>query len=107
MLRSKATCIRTQARFVELVSTHTADHAEQSLNGNSLAQGLLRELLAELDRHDPRRTQVMEAYGEQLADRNLAEDSAVAFLAAGVLERSLQQYKAAGQWQMALCLAGW
>ena len=48
----------------------------------------------------------MEAYGEQLANKNLAEDSAVAFLAAGALERSLQQYKAAGRWQMALCLAG-
>ena len=69
-------------------------------------QGLLRELLSELDGQDPRRTQVMEAYGEQLADRNLAEDSAVAFLAAGVLQKSLQQYKAAGRWQMALCLAG-
>lgn len=69
-------------------------------------QGLLRELLNELDRQDPRRTQVLEAYGEQLAERNLAEDSAVAFLAAGALKRSLHQYKLAGQWQMAFCLAG-
>lgn len=69
-------------------------------------QGLLRELLIELDRQDPRRTQVLEAYGEQLAERNLAEDSAVAYLAAGALERSLLQYKLAGQWQMAFCLAG-
>ena len=76
------------------------------LSGKLPVQGLLRELLSELNRQDPRRTQVMEAYGEQLADRNLAEDSAVAFLAAGVLEKSLQQYKAAGRWQMALCLAG-
>jgi hypothetical protein len=36
----------------------------------------------------------------------MAEDAAVAFLAAGALERALQQYKLAGQWQMALCLAG-
>ncbi len=69
-------------------------------------QGLLRELLSELDRQDPRRVQVLEAYGEQLAERNLAEDSAVAYLAAGALERSLLQYKLAGQWQMAFCLAG-
>jgi len=69
-------------------------------------QGLLRELLNELDRQDPRRTQVLEAYGEQLAERDLAEDSAVAFLAAGALKRSLHQYKLAGQWQMAFCLAG-
>ena len=69
-------------------------------------QGLLRELLHELDRQDVRRTQVLEAYGEQLAERNLAEDSAVAYLAAGRLERALQQYKVAGQWQMAICLSG-
>lgn len=69
-------------------------------------QGLLRELLNELGAQDPRRPQVLEAYGEQLADRNLAEDAAVAFLAAGALERALQQYKLAGQWQMAFCLAG-
>ena len=70
------------------------------------AQGLLRELLNELGAQDPRRPQVLEAYGEQLADRNLAEDAAVAFLAAGALERALQQYKLAGQWQMAFYLAG-
>ncbi|CAK0773220.1 hypothetical protein CVIRNUC_004042 [Coccomyxa viridis] len=80
-------------------------HFEQAL-ALATDKGLLRELLSELDGQDPRRTQVMEAYGEQLADRNLAEDSAVAFLAAGVLQKSLQQYKAAGRWQMALCLAG-
>ena len=49
---------------------------------------------------------MLEAYGKQLADRNLAEDAAVAFVAAGALERALQQYKLAGQWQMAFCLAG-
>ena len=69
-------------------------------------QGLLRELLSELDRQDVRRVQVLEAYGEQLAEKNLAEDSALAYLAAGGLERALLQYKVAGQWQMALCLAG-
>ncbi|CAL5218701.1 g412 [Coccomyxa viridis] len=81
------------------------DHFEQAL---ALAsdKGLLRELLSELDRQDSRRVQVLEAYGEQLAERNLAEDSAVAYLAAGAHERSLLQYKLAGQWQMAFCLAG-
>lgn len=70
------------------------------------AQGLLRELLNELEGQDPRRVQVLRAYGEQLAERDRAEDSAVAFLAAGDLDRSLQQYRLAGQWHMALCLAG-
>ena len=100
------TCSGLQAEFFRQVSPHTAGCAQSSLSGKLPVQGLLRELLSELDGQDPRRTQVMEAYGEQLADRNLAEDSAVAFLAAGVLQKSLQQYKAAGRWQMALCLAG-
>ena len=45
-------------------------------------------------------------YGEVLSQRNLQEDSAVAFTAAGDLPRALESYKAAGHWQMALTLAG-
>ena len=69
-------------------------------------QGLLRELLDALPGGDARRARVLEAYGESLAARNLTEDAAVAFLAAGRLEEALTQYKVAGQWRMAFVLAG-
>ena len=70
-------------------------------------QGLLRELLGALpERGDPRRARVLGAYGAALAGRNLAEDAAVAYLAAGQGEAALGQYRAAGQWRMALALAG-
>ncbi len=69
-------------------------------------QGLLRELLGALPAGDARRAQVLEAYGEALAARNLTEDAALAFLAAGCLEQALARYKVAGQWCMAFVLAG-
>ncbi|BDA44195.1 Elongator complex protein 1 [Coccomyxa sp. Obi] len=69
-------------------------------------KGLLRELLDALPGGDARRARVLEAYGEALAARNLTEDAAVAFLAAGRLEEALTQYKVAGQWRMAFVLAG-
>ena len=88
--------------FFRQVSPHTAGCAQSSLS-RRLVQGFLRELLSELDGQDPRRTQVMEAYGEQLADRNLAEDSAVAFLAAGVLRSPCSSTKQLGdgRWRFA------
>ncbi|EIE25950.1 IKI3-domain-containing protein [Coccomyxa subellipsoidea C-169] len=64
-------------------------------------KGLLRELLGALPAGDARRAQVLEAYGEALAARNLTEDAALAFLAAGCLEQALARYKVAGQWCMA------
>ena len=45
-------------------------------------------------------------YGEVLSQRNMQEDSALAFTAAHDLPRALQAYKVAGHWQMALTLAG-
>jgi elongator complex protein 1 len=70
------------------------------------AQGLLRELLDRLPADDVRRRDVLEAYGTVLAARNLTEDAAVAFVAAGKLDLALAQYKLAGQWAMAFVLAG-
>ena len=49
---------------------------------------------------------MLEAYGEVLSQRNMQEDSALAFMAAQALPRALEAYKAAGHWQMALTLAG-
>lgn len=70
-------------------------------------QGLLRELLEALPAKDAvRRARVLDAHGEALAARNLTEDAAVAFLAAGRLDQALAQYKIAGQWRMAFVLAG-
>lgn len=69
-------------------------------------QGLLRELLEKLPVSDKRRAQVLHAYGDALAARNMTEDAAVAYLAAGQLEQCLLQYKLAGQWTMAFVLAG-
>ena len=70
------------------------------------AQGLLRELLQLVGDNQDNRKEVLVVYGEVLSQRNLQEDSAVAFTAAGDLPRALESYKAAGHWQMALTLAG-
>ena len=69
-------------------------------------QGLLRDLLGSLAEGDARRARVLAAYGEQLAGRSLREDAGLAFLAAGDCTAALQQYAQAGQWRMALTLAG-
>lgn len=71
-----------------------------------LLQGLLRELLEKLPGSDNRRMQVLAAYGDALAARNMTEDAAVAYLAAGQLDQALLQYRLAGQWTMAFVLAG-
>lgn len=70
------------------------------------AQGLLRELLQLVGDNQEARKAVLGVYGETLSQRNLQEDSAVAFTAAQDLPRAVQAYKAAGHWQMALTLAG-
>ncbi|KAK9915662.1 hypothetical protein WJX75_002381 [Coccomyxa subellipsoidea] len=69
-------------------------------------KSLLRELLGALPAGNERRAQVLEAYGDALAARNLTEDAALAYLAAGRLEQALAQNKVAGQWRMAFVLAG-
>lgn len=69
-------------------------------------QGLLRELLHLIGERAEARKAVLGVYGEVLAQRNLQEDSALAFTAAQDLPRALEAYKAAGHWQMALALAG-
>ena len=52
------------------------------------------------------RLRAMEAYAESLEGRNLPEDAALAFLAAGQADRAVAAYLAAGEWRMALALAG-
>ena len=92
------------------VNTQSGSHSQSwfsSKPARSAVQGLLRELLGALpERGDPRRARVLGAAGAALAVRSLAEDAALAFLAAGQPERALGQYRAAGQWRMALALAG-
>lgn len=69
-------------------------------------QGLLRELLQLVGERGEARKAVLGVYGEVLSQRNLQEDSALAFTAAQDLPRALEAYKVAGHWQMALTLAG-
>ena len=69
-------------------------------------QGLLRELLQLVGDRAAARRAVLGVYGEVLSQRNMQEDSALAFTAAQDLPRALQAYKVAGHWQMALTLAG-
>ncbi|KAL3149903.1 hypothetical protein ABBQ38_013268 [Trebouxia sp. C0009 RCD-2024] len=70
------------------------------------AKGLLRELLHLVGERAEARKAVLEVYGEVLSQRNLQEDAALAFTAAQDLPRALEAYRAAGNWQMALALAG-
>lgn len=67
---------------------------------------MLRELLHLVGERAEARKAVLGVYGEVLSQRNLQEDSALAFTAAQDLPRALEAYKAAGHWQMALALAG-
>ncbi|KAA6419594.1 MAG: elongator complex 1-like [Trebouxia sp. A1-2] len=69
-------------------------------------QGLLRELLQLVGDRAEARKAVLGVYGEVLSQRNMQEDSALAFTAAQDLPRALEAYKVAGHWQMALTLAG-
>ena len=69
-------------------------------------QGLLRELLHLVGDNKQSRKAVLGVYGEVLGQRNLQEDSALAFMAAQDLPRALEAYKAAGHFQMVLTLAG-
>ena len=69
-------------------------------------QGLLRELLQAVGSQQPQRRAVLRALGSSLAGSGRHEDAAVAHLAAGDVEAAALQYQAAGEWQMALALAG-
>lgn len=69
-------------------------------------QGLLRELLHLVGDNKQARKAVLGVYGEVLGQRNLQEDSALAFMAAQDLPRALEAYKAAGHYQMVMILAG-
>ncbi len=52
-------------------------------------QGLLRELLGLLGPDHPLRRDTLIAYAEDLAERNMSEDAAVAYLAAGDRAKAL------------------
>ena len=69
-------------------------------------QGLLLELLSLVPNSPAKRKPVLSALGNDLRERGLHEDAAVAFMAAGDDTQALLQYQAAGQWQMALAMAG-
>ena len=68
-------------------------------------QGKLRELLSMVS-DAAKRKQVLDQYGEWLAQRNMHEDAAVAFLAASNLPAALAEYQQGNHWQMALAVAG-
>ncbi len=88
-------------------STPAADSGRTALwTGDIGVQGLLRELLQLVGDRAEARKAVLGVYGEVLSQRNMQEDSALAFTAAQDLPRALQAYKVAGHWQMALTLAG-
>jgi hypothetical protein len=70
------------------------------------AQGLLRELIALLPEGSARRAEAAAALGAALAAASRPEDAAVALLAAGAPADALEQYCLAGEWRMALALAG-
>ena len=69
-------------------------------------QGLLGQFLHLVGDNKQSRKAVLGVYGEVLGQRNLQEDSALAFMAAQDLPRALEAYKAAGHFQMVLNLAG-
>ena len=71
-----------------------------------LLQGLLRELLHLTGSNKEQRQQVLLAYGESLQQRNMFEDAAAAFLAAGALPEALRAYQLGEQWRMVFAVAG-
>jgi len=77
-----------------------------TLAGRARAQGQLRELIALLPEDSPRRAAAAAALGAALAAASRPEDAAVALLAAGAHAAALEQYCLAGEWRMALALAG-
>ena len=87
-------------------STPTDSDRNAMLTQDMSVQGLLRELLQLVGDRAEARKAVLGVYGEVLSQRNMQEDSALAFTAAQDLPRALQAYKVAGHWQMALTLAG-
>ena len=68
-------------------------------------QNLLRLLLQLTEGKPALRAQVHNAAGEELDTRGKHEDAALAFIAAGELEKALRAYRLAGQWRQALGLA--
>ncbi len=69
-------------------------------------QGLLRELMKQVEKNEGQWKAAAEAYAATLSKRNMHEDAAVAFLAAKLPEQALASYRSAGQWHMAFALAG-
>ena len=57
------------------------------------------------DREELRR-EALAAYAEELERKNMDEDAGLAYVAAGLPERAIEAYMVAGQWRMALALAG-
>ena len=69
-------------------------------------QGLLLDMLGLLPQESGKRNPVLRAIAEDLKGRGMHEDAAVAYTTAGDHADALLQYQAAGQWQLALALAG-
>ncbi|KAK9785260.1 hypothetical protein WJX73_010410 [Symbiochloris irregularis] len=69
-------------------------------------RGLLLDLLGMVPGQAEKRHPMLRALAESLRERGMHEDAAVAYAAAGEHGAALLQYQAAGQWQMALALAG-
>ena len=69
-------------------------------------QGLLRELLRAVGPDNARRRATLGALGASLAAQGRHEDAAVAHASAGDLRAAALQYQSAGEWGMALALAG-
>ena len=69
-------------------------------------QGLLRELLHAVGTDTAKRRATLAALGSSLGGKGRHEDAAVAFAAAGDLRAAATQYQSAGEWEMALALAG-
>ena len=80
----------------------TRNHSQSA----RLLQGLLRELLHLTGSNKEQRRRVLLAYGESLQQRNMFEDAAAAFLAAGALPEALRAYQLGGQWRMVFAVAG-
>lgn len=74
-----------------------------------MSQGKLRELLNLVEdspSNKQKRQRTLQEYGQWLSERQMREDAAVSFLAAGDLEEALREYQEGNHWQMALAVAG-
>ena len=87
-----------------LMAAGDVEHFPQALQ-LAREHGLLRLLLQLTRDNHELRALVHLAAGEELEGRGKHEDAALAFVAAGDLEKALRAYRLAGQWRQALGLA--